>query len=414
MNPVRVVVTGIGLVTPLGLDTPSTWKALLAGTSGIDHITTFDAEEFETQIAAEVKGFDPTSYMEVKEARHVDRFSQLAIAASREAMSRARLEIGGKMAERVAVLIGSGVGGIQTLSQQMDVLREKGPRRVNPFLIPMMLIDMAAAQVSIVTGAKGPNYSTVSACASGSDAIGEAYELICRGEVDVALCGGAEAPICPIAISGFNACGALSRRNDDPTAASRPFDAGRDGFIIGEGAALLVLEHMEHAVSRGAKPLAELTGYGATSDAGHIVQPSPEGEGGARAIARAMAKAGLRPEQVEYINAHGTSTQLNDRAETMAIKSVFGEEAYRIPISSTKSMTGHLLGAAGALEAAICVLAIKHGAIPPTINLETPDPDCDLNYTPWTARRAPINVAISNSLGFGGHNSTLVFQRYQE
>jgi beta-ketoacyl-acyl-carrier-protein synthase II len=414
MSPDRVVITGIGLVTPLGLDTPTTWKSLLAGASGIDRITTFDTEGFETQIAAEVKGFDPTTHMDVKEARHTDRFSQFAVAASREAMSRAGLEIGGKMAERVAVLIGSGVGGILSLSQQYDVLKEKGPRRVSPFLIPMMLIDMAAARVSIATGAKGPNYSTVSACASGSDAIGEAYELIRRGEVDVALCGGAEAPICPIAMSGFNACNALSRRNDDPKGASRPFDADRDGFIIGEGAAVLVLERMEHAVSRGAAPLAELTGYAATSDAGHIVQPSPEGEGGARAIARAIARAGLRPEQVEYINAHGTSTQLNDRAETMAIKSVFGGEAYKTPISSTKSMTGHLLGAAGALEAAICVLAIKHGAIPPTINLDTPDPDCDLDYSPWTARLAPISVAISNSLGFGGHNSTLVFQRYQD
>ena len=413
MNPVRVAVTGIGLITPLGLDVPATWNTLLAGESGVDRITAFDTDGFETQIAAEVKGFDPTAYMDAKEARRADRFSQFAVAASREALSCAGLEIVDGMAERVGVLVGSGVGGIVTLSQQFDVLHERGPSRISPFLLPMMLVDMAAAQVSISTGAKGPNFSTVSACASGSDAIGEAYEMICRGEVDAALCGGAEAPVCPIAVSGFNACGALSRRNDDPKGASRPFDADRDGFIIGEGSAILVLERLEHALARGAEPLAELSGYGATSDAGHIVQPSPFGEGGARAMRRAVARAGLAPQDVEYINAHGTSTPMNDRAETMAIKSVFGEEAYKIAISATKSMSGHLLGAAGALEAAICVLAIKHGAVPPTINLETPDPDCDLDYSPWTARRAPINVAMSNSLGFGGHNSTLVFQSYQ-
>jgi beta-ketoacyl-acyl-carrier-protein synthase II len=408
------VVTGMGMVTPLGLDTATTWRDLLAGKSGVGVVTAFDPEGFETRIAAEVKGFDPATYMDRKEAHRTDRFTQFAVVASREAVSHARLSINGAMAERVAVLVGSGVGGILTLSQQFRVLAEKGPSRISPFLVPMMLIDMAAAQVSIALGAKGPNYSTVSACASGSDAVGEAFEMIRRDEVDVALCGGAEAPVCPITFGGFSACGALSRRNDDPPGASRPFDAQRDGFVIGEGAAILVLERLEHALSRGAQPLAELTGYAATSDASHIVQPAPFGQGGARAMSRALAQACLRPEDVDYLNAHGTSTPLNDKAETQAVKSVFGEEAYKLAISATKSMTGHLLGAAGALEASVCVLAIQHGAIPPTINLEHPDPDCDLNYTPWTARRAPINVAMTNSLGFGGHNSTLVFQRYQE
>ena len=413
MNGVRVVVTGIGMVTPLGLDTPVTWRTLLKGKSGVERISSFDTGDFGPQIAAEVKDFDPTDSMDRKEALRTDRFTQFAIASSRQAVAQAGLRIDDSIAERVAVIIGSGVGGILTLSQQFDALHQKGPHRVSPFLMPMMLIDMAAAQVSISLGAKGPNFSLVSACASGSDAIGEAGEMVRRGEVDAALAGGAEAPICPIAVSGFSACGALSQRNHDPAAASRPFDAARDGFVIGEGAAVVVLERLEHALDRGAQPLAELTGYGATSDASHIVQPAPFGEGGARAMGRALAQSGLQPEEIDYINAHGTSTPLNDRAETQAIKSVFGEGAYRVPISATKSMTGHLLGAAGALEAAVCVMALQHGAIPPTINLSNPDPDCDLNYTPWTARRGPINAALTNSLGFGGHNSTLVFQRLQ-
>ena len=413
MSSVRVVVTGIGMVTPLGLDTAATWRALVKGKSGVERISSFNPEGFEAQIAAEVKGFDPTDSMERKEALRTDRFTQFAIASSRQAVAQAGLRIDDSMAERVAVIIGSGVGGILTLSQQFDLLQQKGPGRVSPFLMPMMLIDMAAAQVSIALGTRGPNFSLVSACASGSDAIGEACEMIRRGEVDAALAGGTEAPICPIAVSGFSACSALSLRNDDPASASRPFDAGRDGFVMGEGAAVLVLERLEHALDRGAQPLAELTGYAATSDASHIVQPAPFGEGGARAMGRALAQSGLRPEEIDYVNAHGTSTPLNDRAETQAIKQVFGEGAYRVPISATKSMTGHLLGAAGALEAAVCVLAIQHGAIPPTINLESPDPECDLDYTPWTARRGPVNAALTNSLGFGGHNSTLVFQRLQ-
>ncbi len=401
------------MVTPLGLDTRTTWKNLIAGHSGITEITSFDTSGFETKIAAEIRGFDPTAFMNVKEARRADRFTQLALAATDEAMQQAMLNVTPSNADRVGVVVGSGVGGILTLSEQYGVLHEKGPRRVSPFLIPMMLVDMAAGQVSIRVGAKGPNYSTVTACASGSDAIGAGFEMIRRGDVDVAVCGGTEAPICPVAVSGFNAVSALSRRNDDPAGASRPFDAGRDGFVIGEGSTILVLEHIENAISRGASPIGEIIGYGASSDAFHITQPPPMGEGGARAMRMAMTKAGLHPEEIDYINAHGTSTPLNDRAETQAIKSALGQEAYKTPVSSTKSMTGHLLGAAGALEAAICALSIRDGVIPPTINLEEPDPDCDLDYIPWTARRGKLDVAMSNSLGFGGHNSTLIIRRPQ-
>ncbi|MBI4337178.1 MAG: beta-ketoacyl-ACP synthase II [Chloroflexi bacterium] len=413
MTKNRVVVTGLGVISPLGLDTKSTWSALLAGQSGVGTIQSFDASDFETQIAAEVKGFDPLNYIDRKEARHTDRFAQLAIAAAQEAARTAGLKIDPACAGDVAVVIGSGVGGILTLSEQFDVLRDKGPKRVNPFLVPMMLADMASGQVSIAFGAKGPNFAAVSACSSGSDSIGEAYHLLQQGRAQVALCGGAEAPVCPIAIAGFNACGALSRRNQEPTKASRPFDAQRDGFVVGEGAAILVLEDLQHAVNRGAQPLAELVGYGAAADAYHVTQPPPSGEGGARAMKAALASAGLQPKDIDYINAHGTSTPLNDKCETQAIKSVFGEDALQVPISSTKSMTGHLLGAAGAVEAAICVMAILDGAIPPTINLETPDPECDLDYTPWTSRRGTVRTALSNSLGFGGHNSTLVFRRFE-
>jgi beta-ketoacyl-acyl-carrier-protein synthase II len=401
------------MVTPLGLDTPSSWAALLAGRPGVGQIQAFDSSGFETRIAAEVKGFEPANYLDRKEARRVDRFVQLAIAAAQEAARQASLQVAGANAERVAVLVGSGVGGILTLSQQFQVLHEKGPSRISPFLVPMMLSDMASGQISILFGAKGPSFCTVSACSSGSDAVGEAFEMISRGDADAAFCGGAEAPICPIAISGFNACGALSKRNEEPEQACRPFDAQRDGFVIGEGASILVLEELEHALGRGTQPLAELVGYGATTDAYHITHPAPFGEGGARAMALALAKAKLRPQEIDYINAHGTSTPLNDKCETEAIKTVFGPEAYKIPISSTKSMTGHLLGAAGALEAAVCVLALTHGAIPPTINLDNPDPDCDLDYTPWTARRGRVRTALTNSLGFGGHNSTLVFQQWE-
>ena len=409
----RIVVTGIGIVSPIGLSADTTWESLLAGRSGVDHISSFDPEPFETQIAAEVKGFEPTDFLDRKEARRMDRFVQFAAVASQEAVAKAGLDMGKEEAERVSVMIGSGIGGIRTLSQELQVLLERGPSKVNPFLIPMMLGDMASGRVSMILGAKGPNFSAISSCATGADTIGEAAEIIRRGDADVAIAGGSEAAICPIGIAGFNACGALSRRNHEPQKASRPFDADRDGFVLGEGGSVLVLESLEHALARGAEPLAELAGYGATADAHHITQPAPEGEGGARAMRIALKKAGLTPKDVGYINAHGTSTPMNDKYETMAIKSVFGPEAYKIPISSTKSMTGHLLGAGGALEAAICVLAVSRGAIPPTINLDQPDPDCDLDYTPHTSRMGAVNAAVSNSLGFGGHNTCLAFRSFQ-
>ena len=410
----RIVVTGIGIVSPIGLSADTTWESLLAGRSGVDYISSFDPEPFETQIAAEVKGFEPTDFLDRKEARRMDRFVQFAAVASQEAVARAGLDLEKEEAERVSVMIGSGIGGIRTLSQEFQVLFERGPSKVNPFLIPMMLGDMASGRVSILLGAKGPNFSAISSCATGADTIGEAAEVIRRGDADVAITGGSEAAICPIGIAGFNACSALSRRNNEPQKASRPFDADRDGFVLGEGGGILVLESLEHALARGAEPLAELAGYGATADAHHVTQPAPEGEGGARAMRIALKRAGLTPEDVDYINAHGTSTPMNDKYETMAIKSVFGPEAYNTPISSTKSMTGHLLGAGGALEAAICVLAISRGAIPPTINLDRPDPECDLDYTPHTPRMGAVNAAVSNSLGFGGHNTCLAFKSFQE
>ena len=412
MVPHRVAVTGIGIVSPIGLDRPSTWKGLLSGQCGVDRITSFDAAGYETRIAAEAKGFDPLTCMDRKEAKRTDRFVQLATAAALEAVKHAGLEINPSNAARIGCIIGSGIGGIGTLSEQYDNLRNKGPTRVSPFLIPMMIVDMASGHVSIRLGTKGPNFCTVSACSSGADAIGESFEMIRRGDVLAMVAGGSEAAIVPIGIAGFSAAGALSTRNENPKEASRPFDAGRDGFIMGEGAGILVLEDLEYAQSRGVHILAELVGYGATADANHITQPAPGGEGGARAMKIALDKAGMEPKDIDYINAHGTSTPLNDKFETMAIKSVFGPEAYKVPISSTKSMTGHLLGAAGAVEAGISVLSILEGAIPPTINLQTPDPDCDLDYTPHIPRRGKVRSALSNSFGFGGHNSCLVFKQY--
>ncbi|MEX0761643.1 MAG: beta-ketoacyl-ACP synthase II [Dehalococcoidia bacterium] len=408
----RVVVTGIGLITPLGLNRSSTWKSLLKGQSGIDHISSFDAEGFETRIAAEIKGFDPAGALGKKESRRLDRFAQLACVATVEAMEHGGLEMSAENADRVAVLIGSGVGGLLTLSEQFQVLERRGPTRVSPFLVPMMLGDMAAGQVSMLIGAKGPNFATVSACATGTDSIGEAAEMIRRDRADVALAGGSEAAICPIAVAGFNSCMALSKRNDDPQGASRPFDAGRDGFVLGEGAGVLLLESLEHAEKRGATVLAELTGYGATSDAHHVTQPDPGGEGAARAMQHALDMADMQPEQITYVNAHGTSTPLNDKFETLAMKRVFGEHAYKVPVSSTKSMTGHLLGAAGGIEAAFAVMTIKESVIPPTINLEEPDPDCDLDYTPHMPRRGRVETAMSNSLGFGGHNASIIFREF--
>tara|TARA_Y100000588_G_scaffold163147_1_gene177241 strand:- start:1195 stop:2448 length:1254 start_codon:yes stop_codon:yes gene_type:complete len=406
----KVVVTGIGLISPLGTSKNTTWANLLSGTSGIDHIKAFDADAMETKIAAEVSEFDPIDYIDKKDARRMDRFVHFAIAASLEAVNQANLRIDSNNATRISVMISSGIGGIITLSEQMGVMSQKGPSRVSPFLIPMMLPDMASGQVSMVLGAKGPSFATVSACSSGADAIGQALSLIQTGITDVVIAGGAEAAICPIGIAGFNSCKALSKRNDEPQKASRPFDAGRDGFVLGEGSAILVLENSSMAETRGATPIAELVGYGATSDAHHITQPAPEGEGGARAMQIALENANLSPNEVDYINAHGTSTPINDKFETSAMKTVFSEHAYKIPISSTKSMTGHLLGAGGALEAAISVMSINQGVIPPTINLETPDPDCDLDYTPHIPKRGRVRTAMSNSFGFGGHNASLLFK----
>ena len=414
MIPNRVVVTGVGIVSPLGLDTRSTWKSLISGESGVGPITAFDSEGYGTTIAAEVKDFDPEGIVGRKQARRMDRFVQLGAAAALEAMDDSGVTVGPENSTRVSVMIASGIGRIITLSNQVGVLGNRGPNRISPFLVPMMLPDMASGQVSMLIGAKGPNYSTVSACSSAADTIGQAFEAIRRGDVDTALAGGSEAAICPIGVAGFNACHALSKRNDAPEKASRPFDADRDGFVLGEGGAVLVLESLDSAIERGVEPVAEITGYGSTADAYHITQPAPEGEGAARAMNMALSQAQTQPDEIGYVNAHGTSTPLNDKYETMALKTVFGEEAYRIPISSTKSMTGHLLGASGALEAAVTVLALSKWAIPPTINLETPDPECDLDYTPHMPKRGRIRAAMSNSFGFGGHNASLVFQEWDE
>ena len=406
----RVAVTGLGAVSPVGLTAPSTWNSLLAGESGIDRISSFDAEELETTIAGEVKGFEPSDYVTRKQVRRMDRFAQMAAAAALEAVEQAKLSIDGHNSGRVAVIIASSMGGIITLSEQLAVLADRGTSRVSPFLVPKMLPDMASGQVSMLLGAKGPNFAPVSACASGADALGVALKLLRDGSADVAIAGGSEAAVCPIGVAGFNSCRALSKRNHEPQKASRPFDVDRDGFVLGEGAGVLVLEGMDSAESRGAVPIAEIAGYGSTADAHHVTEPSPGGEGSARAMKLALRDAGLEAADVDYINAHGTSTQLNDKYETMAMKSVFGDSVHKIPISSTKSMTGHLLGASGALEAVVSVMSIVERALPPTINLDNPDPDCDLDYTPHESRRRRIEAVMSNSFGFGGHNSSLVFK----
>ncbi len=410
----RVVVTGIGTLCPLGLDTSTTWEGITAGKSGIDRITLFDPEPLTTKFAGEVKGFEPTDYINRKDARRMDRFAQLAVAASRQATEHAGLKIDSSNQENIGIIIGSGIGGLTTLSEQVRVMLERGPDRVSPFLVPMMISDMAAAQVSIALGVKGPNLCVTSACSSGSDAIGAAYELIRKGDAEAMITGGSEAIINPIGIASFNALNALSTRNDAPQQASRPFDAERDGFVIGEGAGILILENLAHAQKRGANILAEILAYGASADAFHITQPIESGEGAARAMQTTLKKAGLDITEIDYINAHGTSTPLNDKMETTAIKTVFGDHAYHIPISSTKSMIGHLIGAAGAVEAAICIMSIQHGLIPPTINLTHPDPECDLDYVPNVARQAKVTTVMSNSFGFGGHNSVLVFRQCSE
>lgn len=401
------------MVSPVGLTAESTWEAVVKGTNGIAPISLFDPAGQEVTFAGEVKGFDPGLYMDRKEIRRNDRFVHFALASSREAVENAKLTITPENAEEIGVIMGSGIGGITTLGDQILTMHGKGPRRVSPFVVPMMIVDMASGAVSIALGAKGPNFCTVSACATGADAIGVSFNLIQSGQVRAMVAGGTEAAITPIGIAGFAAARALSTRNDDPTHASRPFDKDRDGFVMGEGAATLVLESLESATERGAPILAELCSYAATADAHHITQPAEGGEGGARAMRLALKRGGFTPEAIDYINAHGTSTPMNDHYETQAIKTVFGEQAYQIPISSTKSMVGHLLGAAGAIEAGFCVQAIRDGVIPPTINYTTPDPECDLDYTPHTARSAEVNVALTNSLGFGGHNATLIFKRFE-
>ena len=410
----RVVITGMGILSPLGLDTRTTWEGLIAGKSGIDYITLFDPSDMKAKFAGEVKGFQPTDYIERKEARRMDRFAQLAVAASREAVASARLEINHTNAEDIGVIIGSGIGGLNTMFEQAKILVERGPDRVSPFLAPMMIADIAAAQISIALGIKGPNFCTTSACSSGSDAIGAAYELIRHDDAQVMLAGGTESIINPLGITAFTALKALSTRNDAPKKASRPFDAERDGFVISEGACVLIMEKLEHALKRGIPVLAEIAAYGATADSFHVTQPLKSGEGAAKAMRITLKKADLSPTDIDYINAHGTSTQLNDVMETRAIKTVFGDYAYRVPISSTKSMLGHLIGCAGAAEAMVCILSILNGIIPPTINYDHPDPECDLDYVPNVARKAEVNTALSNSFGFGGHNSVLIIRRYTE
>jgi len=409
----RVVVTGMGAVTPLGLGVDAFWEGLVQGRSGVGPITQFDASAFSTRIAAEVKDFDPTDFMDKKDARRMDRFAQFAVAGARMALEDAGISDNVDW-ERVGVLIGSGIGGIHTFEEQCRNLFEKGPDRVSPFFVPMMIPDMAAGQVSILLGAKGHNACTVTACASGSHSIGDAFKVIQRGQADVMITGGTEAAVSALSMAGFCAARTLSTRNDEPERASRPFDKDRDGFVLGEGAGILILEELEHAKARGAKIYAEIIGYASTGDAYHITAPAPEGDGARRAMLAALEDAGVEPGDVDYINAHGTSTEYNDKFETMAIKAVFKEAAYRIPVSSTKSMTGHLLGAAGGVEAIATCKALAEQVIPPTINYETPDPECDLDYVPNQARPAQLEIAISNSFGFGGHNAVLVFRRYRE
>jgi 3-oxoacyl-[acyl-carrier-protein] synthase II len=407
---VRVGITGIGLVTPVGNDTASTWKALCAGQSGVGPITQFDASQHDVRFAAEVKDFDPQAYMDRKEVRRADRFIHFAVAAARQAVDDAGLDIA-SMPDDVGVVIGSGSGGLIALENQFHVLYDRGPDRISPFFITMMVADMAAGTVSMQLGARGPNFATVSACATGANAIGESFEIIRRGDARAMVAGGAEAGITSMTLAAFDNMHAISRRNDEPQHASRPFDAGRDGFVIGEGAGVLILEDLELARQRGAHVYAEVLGYAATSDAHHITEPAPGGAGLARAMRRALKKAGVAPEQVDYINAHGTSTKYNDRDETAAIKTVLGEHAKNVAISSTKSMTGHLMGAAGGVEIGVTALAVRDGMLPPTINYETPDPECDLDYVPNEARHRDVKIALSNSMGFGGHNAVVVLSR---
>lgn len=411
--PKRVVVTGLGCISPVGNNVPDTWSALLAGKSGAGPITRFDASQHKTKFAAEVKDFDPIALLGTREARKHDRYAQLAIAAAQEALTESGLVIDNSNRDRVGILIGTGIGGISTLMENAEIMHERGPERVSPFLVPMMISDSAAGLLAIRTGARGPNMAIASACATGNNVIGEAFEMIRRDVADVMLAGSAEAAIVSLAMAALNVMTTLSTRNDAPERASRPFDKNRDGFLMGEGAGILVIESLEHAQKRGAKILSELKGYGTTDDAYHITSPAENGAGAAIAMRRALESADLKGTDIDYINAHGTSTPPNDKSETAAIKTVFGERAYRIPVSSTKSMTGHLLGASGSVEAVICVKVLQDNILPPTINYETPDPDCDLDYVPNTARPVKTKNVMSNSFGFGGHNATLVLSRFE-
>ena len=411
----RVVVTGLGMVTSLGNDLASCWEGLVHSRSGIREITAYDTSQYKVHFGGQIRSdFDPGLYVDRKEVRRNDPFEHLSIATAKQALAQAKLEITPENADDIGVYIGSGIGGLETLHDQFKVLHEKGPDRISPFFITMMIIDGAPGIVAILTGAKGPNWAAVSACATSGNTIGEAWETIRRGDARAMIAGGAEKAILPISMAAFDKMTALSRYNEDPQGASRPFDATRDGFVMGEGAGMLILEDLEFARARGANILAEIVGYASTGDANHITAPAPGGEGLVRAMRRALQKANLRPEEVDYINAHGTATPFNDSNETQAIKTTFGEHAYKLAVSSTKSMTGHTLGAAGAVEAAISIMAIRKSIIPPTINLHHPDPECDLDYVPNEARRANVDIAMSNSMGFGGHNACLIFKRYEE
>lgn len=410
----RVVVTGLGCVTPLGNDVNSTWSNVLAGKSGTDYIQHYDTSEFKTRFAAGVKGFNGADYFGSREARRMDRFSQFAVVATQQALENSGLRIDDGNRDRIGVIIGTGIGGLGTLYDQMQVFARRGPRKVSPFLVPMMLPDTGGGMVAIHLNVRGPNMAVVTACASGTNAVGEATEVIRRGQADVIFAGGSEAAIVPIAMAGMGVMGALSTRNDDPQRASRPFDLDRDGFVMGEGSAVLVLEEFEHAKARGAEILAELRGYGATNDSYHISAPAENGAGAASCMQMALEDARLSTTEIDYINAHGTSTPLNDKSESAAIKTVFGEHAYQLAVSSTKSMTGHLLGASGALEALLCVKMLGTNVLPPTINYETPDPDCDLDYIPNTARLVSVKHILSNSFGFGGHNATVAISRFDD
>jgi 3-oxoacyl-[acyl-carrier-protein] synthase II len=408
----RVVITGLGCISPLGNNIPRMWSQLIQGKSGVGSITAYDSSGFKTKIAAEVKDFDGAALFGSKESRRMDRFTQFGLAAAQQAIEDAGLIVNDQNRDRIGIVIGSGIGGLGTLVENIQILNTKGPSRVSPFMVPMMLVDSNPGMIAIQLGLRGPNLAIVTACATGTNALGEGAEIIRRGQADVILAGGSEATLLPIAMAGMGVMGALSSRNDDPQAASRPFDMQRDGFVMGEGSAVLVLESLEYAQGRGATILAELSGYGATNDAYHISAPAENGLGAATCIRMALENAEMNIQAIDYINAHGTSTHLNDKSETIAIKTVFNQRAYQIPVSSTKSMTGHLLGAAGALEAAICVKVLQTGMIPPTINYEYPDPDCDLDYVPNVARQAVVNNIMSNSFGFGGHNAVIILSRF--